>query len=843
MKLVLIKLLTRLAELFKNLNWFINKYVNYMQNDLKFKILAIEHNKSGRFLSFHLNNEYLFDKVEALQAIFNTLMSNDKFLEFGSKKIIITTALINGTEFNFHHNVLINNNTSFMEYYYKVKDIVQENYVDGYPIDVIPIFHVRVWNMDNINNINIKGNIKNNQKRYYHTNAKNKNKKINYINYITPLENKISRQLKSLSTMDIETIDYNGKQIPIAISTAYAVNKSKLFLINRDLLLIDHDKAINNLWKEYLNFILDNSEYFKNIFVHNLGSFDGYLLYPGLSEILLPNEISCIFDNQNKFIQIKINKNNTTITWKDSYRVFPVSLDNLSKVFNVIGKSSKYDINFNNLNLFDNTDLLNSFKTYSLQDSICLLNALNKAQEIYSNDNDIDISDVLSTSCLSLKIFRKDFLKHNIPILKNWQDNFIRKSYLGGSTDYYKAFVKKLYYYDINSLYPTAMKFPMPHEIIKEYKDMSNIKLENVFGFFLAEIECPKDIIRPLLAHRYKGETIHPTAKWIDVYFSEELKIVSKYGYKITLIRGYEFSKIDLFSDYVNHFYDKKKNAKSPSEKLIAKMHLNQLYGIFGRKQELIESKNVFNKDLYKYLSTRIIKTIITINDEISTLLLIKNINYNIIKEINQELDLNIDKNFNMLVKSNVAIATAITSYSRILMILYNLDDCIVYTDTDSIFTNKKLNFNEIGDSLGLMKDELKGNIIEEAYFLGIKQYGYYYYDKNNNNNKVEKSVFAGVTRDSLKIKEIEEIFNGKTIEKFVDVRFYKSFCNLDISIKSSKITIKMNNKKKLINNNYIPLFINDCKHDFDNRDFITKLINKFKMIINKFLLKYINKN
>jgi hypothetical protein len=30
------------------------------------------------------------------------------------------------------------------------------------------------------------------------------------------------------------------------------------------------------------------------------------------------------------------------------------------------------------------------------------------------------------------------------------------------------------------------------------------------------------------------------------------------------------------------------------------------------------------------------------------------------------------------------------------------------------------------------MKDELKGKIIKEAYFLGVKIYGYKYYDDNN---------------------------------------------------------------------------------------------------------------
>jgi hypothetical protein len=807
-----------------------------MDNDLKLRILAVEYNTSGRFLSFHLHNSYLLDSRDSLKAIFNSLMSNKQFLDFGSKKVIITTALINGSEFSFHHNVLITNETSFMEYYHKVKDIIHENYEDGYPVNIIPNFKVRVWNMDHPENVNIKTNVKTNniinkqliRKRNYHT----KN------NYITPLKEgriDLTRQLKYISTMDIETIEYNGKQIAIAISTSYDLNKSKLFIIKKELLLIDYEKAVTLLWKEYLDFIISNADYFQNIFAHNLGSFDGYFIYQNLSKILLPSEISTIIDNQNKFILIKVIKNNKTITWKDSYRVFPVSLEDLCKIFNVEGKTSNYNERFNSIDLFDNSDLLKSFKEYSLQDSICLLNALNKAQDIYSNKYDVDISLSLSTSSLSLKIFRKHFLKHNIPILRNWIDNFIRKGYLGGSTDYFLAYIKNAKHYDVNSLYPSAMENPMPYEIIKEYKDMSNIKLEDVFGFFLAEIECPKDIIRPLLPYKYKGETIHPTGNWIDVYFSEELKAVSKYGYNIKLIRGYEFSKFYPFNEYVNEFYENKKNAKSPAEKLIAKMHLNQLYGIFGRKQELIETKNIFNKDLPKYISTRIVKNIIHINDEISTILLLNNINHDIIREINTELSINIENSFTNIVKSNVAIAASVTAYARIHMIKYKLDDSIAYTDTDSIFTTKKLSDLEVGNELGLMKDELKGQWIDEAYFLGIKQYGYYYYD---NNNKKEISVFAGVARNTLSFQEIKEIFNGKTIERNLNVRFYKSFSSLDVNIKPAKLSIKMNNKKTLIGNKYIPFHIKNLNHNLDNRSLVTKLINKLLSLLKYFKIK-----
>jgi hypothetical protein len=43
-----------------------------------------------------------------------------------------------------------------------------------------------------------------------------------------------------------------------------------------------------------------------------------------------------------------------------------------------------------------------------------------------------------------------------------------------------------------------------------------------------------------------------------------------------------------------------------------------------------------------------------------------------------------------------------------------------VYTDTDSVFSGKKLNDKFIGSELGLMKDELNGLINKEDYLLGI---------------------------------------------------------------------------------------------------------------------------
>jgi hypothetical protein len=186
--------------------------------------------------------------------------------------------------------------------------------------------------------------------------------------------------------------------------------------------------------------------------VHNLGSFDGLFIYKALSKYFskTPDKVSTIIDDKNKFIQITLNCGDNKIVWKDSYRIFPVSLEELCKVFKVSGKTSKYDPRFNTIDLVNNVDLLTLFKEYSLQDSVYLYHALNNAQAIYSRDYSVDITSILSSSSLSLKIFRQIFLEHDIPILKDSVDSFIRKGYFGGATDFYKAYGENLHYYDVN---------------------------------------------------------------------------------------------------------------------------------------------------------------------------------------------------------------------------------------------------------------------------------------------------------------------------------------------------------------------------------------------------------
>lgn len=831
---------------------------------IELRVLEVNQDVNLRCLKISMVNSNMLEDENLFKAIYNTIFNIEEFKDFGYEKIIIlSVVLVSDKEHSLHSNILINNDTTFEQYYEQVQKELDRynNLAHGYHNEQISRFVIKAWNVDNLRNKKIKQtyNIVTKEKGYILT---DKNNSRTYSTYThTPMGHKgyqsminplsiynkkgqlKQKFIKPIFTMDIETIylDVVKSEVPIAISSCGYYQDhidNKIFLIDPKLLLKDHETALKQLWKEYFNYL---DEVFRNedsitskltIFAHNLGNFDGYFLYKALLNHYPIKNVNSLIDERNKFISITID-GFPHIEWKDSFRIFTMSLDKLCKMFGVEGKLSGYNPKFRNLDFFNDSILLNEFIEYSKQDALALFKAFRSAQNLYWNSFKVDPESIYSTSTLSLKIYRTHFQKHSIPILSSNIDSFVRNAYYGGGTDIYQAYGENVYYYDVNSLYPFGMLNPMPYQLLNNKPiDLSNKSLDSFFGFALAEIECPTNMLRPVLPFHKDGKTIYPVGNWTATYFSEELKAVEKLGYKIKLIKGLEFSKIDLFSDYVLHFSKVKELATivgNKTEREMAKNQLNNLYGYFGRKHIGLLTQNVHNNDLIPLLLHRTIKSINPINSDYSTVLMYSNINHNLLKELKATLySIGSDSNY---VMSNVAIAAAVTSYARIYMIPYKIDPNTLYTDTDSIFTTKVLDDKLIGNKLGMMKDELKGNNINEAYFIGPKKYGYYIIDEKG--VKTNYSVFSGVPRNTLTFDEIRNIYQGKAITKNINSRFYKSFTDLNIIIKDSKITIKNTNSKLLKNNIYYPPIVNTgYQSNFDT------LLTKITNLIIKYLRK-----
>jgi hypothetical protein len=409
----------------------------------------------------------------------------------------------------------------------------------------------------------------------------------------------------------------------------------------------------------------------------------------------------------------------------------------------------------------------------------------------------------------------------------------IRDSYSGGAVDVYiphnvntnpSRILSKdsngkyivLYYYDVNSLYPTTMaKMPMP--VGKPIAFEGNIRLisPKAYGFFNCIITSPLNLEHPILQRRIKTtegiRTVAGLGTWTGWICSTEMDNAMKYGYTFEILNGYEFNTGDIFSEYINTMYNLRKEfPKSHPMNLIAKLLMNSLYGKFGIKSEstkveIIENNNIekLNKYLDKYHTD--IDDIFYFDNY--TILIIKTNKFipdsnrsEIPGDISGQLDI------------NVAVASAITAYGRIHMSVFknNPDYKLYYSDTDSGVINKPLPDHMIGNELGQMKLE---HTIKKAIFLAPKVYGLV----DINDNEIIKA--KGLTKDSiknLKVSDLELLLRKDITKIFTQEKGYKSLFNANINVLDTAYTLKAtSNKRQHIYNKNI--FVNTKPYNFDD--------------------------
>ena len=233
-KLYLIKII---LSVFRFINNYINivitnatKYVE-LSNKGYLTLVRVKYNPKMKYLELKYCNNHLLEQYKALKELHKSLFGSEEFLKLGYHKVILVMAIIGKQTFSFHHNILINNNTTFERYYDQIKDNIENLHDNGYEINKVNKFKVLVTNADS---------------NTYDTNSKTKITKdatgavtslpttLGQIrkmstNCITPTTKKDLRK-KLFYTMDIETISMdNGVQIPVMLTLA-GRNIEKYFL-------------------------------------------------------------------------------------------------------------------------------------------------------------------------------------------------------------------------------------------------------------------------------------------------------------------------------------------------------------------------------------------------------------------------------------------------------------------------------------------------------------------------------------------------------------------------------------------------------------------------------------
>lgn len=360
----------------------------------------------------------------------------------------------------------------------------------------------------------------------------------------------------------------------------------------------------NNI-ESFIDFCKNPKENYK-IWFHNL-KFDGeyifsYLLKNGYELIedkkqKKDNSFTCLISDTGQFYSIEIyftckKKKVNKVTIYDSLKLLNFSVDKIAKAFDLPIRKLKLDYKayrrIGHILTKDEVD-------YIRNDVEIMARALK-----FMFDEGLDKMTIGSCALQYYKDNCKYFLKY-FPVLPYEIDQDIRRSYKGGFTylnDIYKGReVGEGLVLDVNSLYPSVLhndKLPFGEPIFFE----GEYKPDKLYPLYIQTFTCIFDIKEgkipsiqlknnlSFMPNEYirssQGQLVTLTLTNIDLelFFNqyEVTDIVYHNGWKFKGIIG-------LFSEYIDHWTEKKIQAKKDNNKvlyLISKLMLNSLYGKFG---------------------------------------------------------------------------------------------------------------------------------------------------------------------------------------------------------------------------------------------------------------------
>lgn len=464
------------------------------------------------------------------------------------------------------------------------------------------------------------------------------------------------------------------------------------------------------------------------VYFHNL-SFDGIFILRNLKK---SSYVSIVRDSSIYQINYK-----NIIIFRCSFNLFHDSLENVAKT--TLLKSKLIEDIYNYSTMLDAVKFRSKLVNYCCVDTVLLKDCLLVLNRVLCAlfGCYISFTIALTVSGLSYFLFRFKYLTAVIEELPTVNvKSTVRASYLGGCCEVYKPYGRNVYYYDVNSAYPSVMlRYNMPLNVIKPWYKLEVSDLKGFFGFLTVTLEVTYCNIPFIMLKNRNGVNVSPTGTFTLVVFSEELiYALSINKIKILSIHtAISFSSSNLFKSYVLSIYKLKKQFSQASEEVFYKLMLNTLYGRLAIKSLVTLTKKIKTKDLPHYFL--IYKSSLTLLNEGPNYSLISieepKVSFNSYEIQNGEIRYYCDRLYasttEELQQSKYLeaphIAAAIAAYSRIdvdklkrncLKLGYNLN----YSDTDSLVTNNS--GLKSSYSLGGVKLDY---VIKSSYFILPKVY------------------------------------------------------------------------------------------------------------------------
>lgn len=331
-----------------------------------------------------------------------------------------------------------------------------------------------------------------------------------------------------------------------------------------------------------------------------------------------------------------------------------------------------------------------------------------------------------------LKTYLPEHIDTYIPRSKPFEDEFVRRGYFGGRTEIFKHVFsssynieknpykfsedtldelrkqkgKTLKCFDVNSLYPTMMRYVFPLHCMGKMKGKRAYD-DYKWGMWRVKVRVPLNSPTPFLGiqHTFENGTskyCFPVGEFVGYWSKEELEYAKTLGYEVlSYYEGVVYSSAEpIFKDFIEDMYAMRLKAQHEGDEAtrgIVKLIMNSAYGKIGMRTDdkvyMREVQSLDNRD------TRPIKKIACKKGSV----------------LLEEVDSDTQHIFH-----KVIIPAYVTAYARIHMHKLMIgcgEENVFYTDTDSIFTTVDM---PTGDELGMLKLEYESN---EAVFLMPKTY------------------------------------------------------------------------------------------------------------------------
>ncbi len=333
-----------------------------------------------------------------------------------------------------------------------------------------------------------------------------------------------------------------------------------------------------------------------DIYFHNGSAYDFHFLLPTLLEIYGEDKVNYFINENKRILNIKIKfrtkKKKFTITFKDSRKIWPISLEQLGEV---VGVKRVEDLNYDISTIFNSTNEYMEFYGGIYYNKTMTDLQILKTFAIQTKDI-IDIRDfklTLPSTSKKLAIQQNRVLAKIdtwINDIEEWM--IVRKAYKGGYV-YNKPgtenkLLKDIYTYDVNSLFPSIMeqeKLPfgevsyedLPSHTYKVYAVEIKKATAKMFPFIPSyEIDIQQN-----LSEKYE-KVLEDKFIYLNNYELEYFEKMYEGEWTKTFIMNYK-EKYDMFSKYITYWKEIKENNGGAIRQL-AKLMLNSLYGKFGQK-------------------------------------------------------------------------------------------------------------------------------------------------------------------------------------------------------------------------------------------------------------------